>query len=184
LAGENSVLAFRREGEMQGIVLRLTNGFGAPVHRDANCWSLLINGLCRQAVEESHMTLLSSGLQHRDFIAISAVCRSIEGIINRNVEAKIPGVINVGFGVSQSVRGIAQLIQQRCQVVLGFSPHLTWPESADIEQHLPLVYRSKGLEELNIAVQSDNPTEVDDLLKFCASTFSKRPCGASGPRKI
>ena len=176
LAGENSVLFARLEKKIQGTVLRLTNAFGAPIHRDANCWSLLINGLCRQVVEEGKMTLLSPGFQRRDFIEMSAVCCIIEEIINRRSEVEIPSTINVSLGVSQTVREIAQLIQQRCEAVLGFTPPLTWPKNANDSECLPLEFRSNGLKALNIAVQNNgNLQEIDELLRFCAISFQKTP---------
>ena len=170
------MLFARLEKKIQGAVLRLTNAFGAPVHRDANCWSLLINGLCRQVVEEGKMTLLSPGFQRRDFIEMSAVCCIIEEIINRRSEVEIPGTINISLGVSQTVREIAQLIQQRCEAVLGFTPPLTWPKNANDSECLPLEFRSNGLKALNIAVQNNgNLQEIDELLRFCAISFQKTP---------
>ena len=49
LAGENILIS---DDGIQGVVLRLSNSFGAQVHKDVNCWMLLINDLCRQAVED------------------------------------------------------------------------------------------------------------------------------------
>jgi hypothetical protein len=40
------------------------------------------------------------------------------------------GIFNVGAGVSQSVLGMAQLIQERCLQVLGFEPVLQRVQSA------------------------------------------------------
>ena len=50
LAGEHAVLSTNKCGEIQGIVLRLSNAFGSPMHKSVNCWRLLVNDLCRQAV--------------------------------------------------------------------------------------------------------------------------------------
>lgn len=174
LAGENAVLGASRQEGTQGIVLRLSNGFGVPVHRDVNCWMLLVNGLCKQAVEEGQMALQSTGLQHRDFIAMSEICRMTEGLILRSLDSGVPGVINVGAGVSQPVREMARFIQQRCQAVLNFCPRLTWAEIAAEEEHYPLEYRSNGLSELNLMPRMDYTAEVDELLAFCAATFAKR----------
>ena len=175
LAGENALLGASRQGGTQGIVLRLSNGFGVPVHRDVNCWMLLVNGLCKQAVEEGQMVLQSTGLQHRDFIAMSEICRTAESLIKRSFDTGVPSVINVGAGMSQPVREMAQFIQQRCQVVLSFCPQLTWSESVGEEEHFSLEYRSNGLRELNLMPRIDNTAEVDELLAFCAATFGKRP---------
>lgn len=175
LAGENAVLGASRQGGTQGIVLRLSNGFGVPAHRDVNCWMLLVNGLCKQAVEEGQMVLQSTGLQHRDFIAMSEICRTTESLIQRSFDAGVPSVVNIGAGISQPVREMARFIQQRCQAVLNFCPRLTWSESVGEEEHDPLEYRSNGLRDLNLMPHIDNTAEVDELLAFCAATFGKRP---------
>lgn len=175
LAGENAVLGASRHGGTQGIVLRLSNGFGAPAHCDVDCWMLLVNGLCKQAVEEGQMILQSTGLQHRNFIAMSEICRMTEGVIHRSLDTEVPGVINIGAEMSQPVREMARFIQERCQVVLNFCPQLTWSEGAEDEEHHPLEYRSNGLRELNLMPRIDNTAEVDELLAFCAATFGRRP---------
>jgi len=175
LAGENAVLGASRQGATQGIVLRLSNGFGVPAHRDVNCWMLLVNGLCKQAVEERRMVLQSTGLQQRDFIAMAGICRTTEELIRRSFDTEVPSVINIGAGMSQPVREMARLIQQRCEVVLKFCPPLTWSESVGEEEYYPLEYRSNGLIKLNLMPRIDNTAEVDELLAFCAATFDKRP---------
>lgn len=171
LAGENAVLGKNQQCGTKVIVLRLSNGFGFPAHRDVNCWMLLVNGLCRQAVEQRQMVLQSSGLQHRDFIAMSEICRITEGLIQRSFDIAVPTVINIGAGMSQSVRQMAQFIQERCEAVLNFCPQLTWAESFREEEFCPIEYRSNRLNELNLMARIDNTAEIDELLIYCAATF-------------
>jgi UDP-glucose 4-epimerase len=58
-------------GDIEGIVIRVSNSFGAPAHQHANCWMLLVNDLCRQAVSTGQMTLRSSGIRRRDFVTLT-----------------------------------------------------------------------------------------------------------------
>ena len=60
-AGEDSVRNARACGDIEGIVVRLSNSFGAPACRETDCWQLLVNDLCQQAVTTKTMTLKSSG---------------------------------------------------------------------------------------------------------------------------
>jgi UDP-glucose 4-epimerase len=155
-------------------VLRLSNGF-APLHTGrklldvAGKWTVQTSGRGRQ------MILQSTGLQHRDFIAMSEICRLTESLIDRSFDAGVPGIVNIGSGRSQPVREMARFIQQRCQAVLNFYPQLTWSESVGEEEHFSLDYRSNGLSELNLMPRIDNTAEVDGLLAFCAATFGERP---------
>lgn len=173
LAGEQAVLGAHARGELQGIVLRLSNAFGAPMHQDSNCWMLLVNGLCRQAVQTQKLILHSSGMQQRDFIGLAEICCVVEKFITCT-KLKQANVFNVGSGASQLVLAMAQLIQQRCTEVLGFTPELQYKQSGVDEQHPTLTYHTGNLNTLSISCKSQtNTVEIDRLLQFCQSTFNQ-----------
>ena len=173
LAGEQAVLSAHARGELQGIVSRLSNAFGAPMHKDVNCWMLLVNDLCKQAVQTRKLVLQSNGLQHRDFIGLTEVCCVLEKLVDSD-QLKQANIFNVGAGVSQSVLAMAQLIQQRCTKVLGFMPELHHKQSGADEQHLTLTYHTDNLNTLSISCKSQtNTVEIDRLLQFCQTTFNQ-----------
>lgn len=174
LAGENVVLGASQRGQIEGIVLRLSNAFGAPMHKDVNCWMLLANDLCRQAVQSGKMVLRSSGLQQRDFVAITQVCRVIEHLSSRDIDASLPDVFNVGSGVSQSVLELAQLVQRRCKLVLGFEPDLLRRETGTNEKNEQLEYRPDRLAKMGVNLNFDNNIEIDGLLVFCHASFNQK----------
>ena len=174
LAGEQGVLSAHSRGELQGFILRLSNAFGSPVHKDANCWMLLVNDLCKQVVQTRKLVLHTSGLQQRDFISLTKVCRVIEKLVLGQAKVKEPNVFNVGAGVSQSVLEMAKLIQQRCAEVLGFTPELQYKQSGADEQYTALIYRSDNLNTLGISCKSQtNGVEIDKLLQFCQTSFNQ-----------
>lgn len=179
LAGENAVLGARQRGQIEGIVLRLSNVFGVPVHQDVNCWTLLVNDLCRQAVQSGKMVLHSSGLQQRDFITMVDVCHVVESLSNHDFDTQRHGIFNVGSGVSQSVLKIAQLIQQRCKRIFGFVPELHRPRPGADEKHGILEYRSDGLASMGVNVNLDYDMEIDKLLTFCQKSHNKKNWGDS-----
>jgi UDP-glucose 4-epimerase len=174
LAGEQAVLSANQRGQIQGLVLRLSNAFGAPMHKGVNCWMLLVNDLCMQAVQTRKLVLQTSGLQQRDFIGITEVCRVAEHLAVGNGSSMQPSIFNVGAGVSQSVFAMAQSIQQRCAQVLGFEPVLQRVQGEADEPPRMLSYRVDNLAALGI--KSDclkNSAEIDSLLRFCQSTFTE-----------
>lgn len=173
LAGEHAVLEAATRGKTEGIVLRLSNAFGAPMHRKANCWMLLVNDLCRQAVETGQIVLKSSGLQQRDFVAMSEVCRVIGSLAASDTSALRWAIFNVGSGISQSVLEMAQLIQTRCAYVLGFEPALQLPEATAGECHEPLFYSGNRLTRAGIVVTQDPTAEIDRMLMFCNTQFRR-----------
>ena len=174
LAGEHAVLRANQLGQIQGIVLRLSNAFGAPTHKHANCWMLLVNDLCKQALETRKLVVNSSGLQQRDFIGISEVCGVAERLAVIDGGSVQTGIFNVGSGVSQSVFAMAQLIQQRCELVLGFKPDLQRVQGEAGERQHMLSYRTDKLSSIGFkSIGLDNTPEIDRLILFCQSNFHK-----------
>ena len=173
LAGEQAILSAHSRGELQGIVLRLSNAFGAPMYKDVNCWMLLVNDLCKQAVQMRKLVLQTSGLQQRDFISLADLCCVAEMLITQT-QLEQAKVFNVGAGVSLSVIAMAQLIQQRCTEVLGFLPELQHKQSRVDEQSPTLTYSTHNLKTLGISCKSKtNTAEIDKLLQFCQASFNQ-----------
>ena len=174
LAGEHAVLRANQRGQIEGIVLRLSNAFGAPVHKDVNCWMLLVNDLCKQAGQTRKLVLQTSGVQQRDFIGITEVCRVTEHLAVSNDLSTQSTIFNLGSGVSQTVFAMAQLIQQRCSHILGFVPVLQRVQGEAVEPPGMLSYRVDNLTALGIKSDFlENLAEIDSLLRFCQSTFTK-----------
>lgn len=171
MAGENSVLGLSIGGPSDRVVLRLSNLFGAPVARDVNCWMLLVNDLCRQAVISKTMAVRSSGLQHRDFVPMNAFLDTFEKHFCQDLGNGLGGVFNLGTGTSLSVLEMATRVQQRCERVLGFKPALQTHAAAGAAQgkEPTLEYRSKYL---TGSQQFPMDTEIDSLLKFCSANFA------------
>lgn len=175
LAGEHAVLRASQQGEMQGIVLRLSNAFGAPTHKEVNCWMLLVNDLCRQAMQTRKLVLQTNGLQQRDFIALTEVCLLVEHLVVRAKLAQSE-ILNVGSGESQSVLAMAQLIQKRCLEIYGFEPLLQRKNSGLEAIHPVLKYCTVNMVSLGIRLEhsnSNHSAEIDKLLRFCQTTFTQ-----------
>ncbi len=170
-AGEEAVRAAHQRGEIAGIVLRLSNSFGAPAHKDANCWMLLFNDLCRQAVTTRHMVLRSSGLQRRNFVPLLDACRAIDHMLGLPVQALGKGIFNVGGEWSPTVWDAACLVQERCELVLGFRPELTRIQPQIGEAAAELDYRFDALRQSGFQPVSDRVAELDRLLRFCKASF-------------
>lgn len=171
LAGEFAVRYASQKGEIKGQVLRLSNAFGAPMHKEANCWTLLFNDLCRQAVTTRRLVLLSSGIQQRDFVTIEQVCRVMNWLLRRDYRTLSATIFNVGSGASQTVFEVAQSIQARCKEVLGFEPELNRPAVVGNEFHKPLCFKCENLKKTGFYISQTSVAEIDRSLIFCAKNF-------------
>jgi UDP-glucose 4-epimerase len=173
LAGEYAVLREHELGTIDGVVFRLTNAFGAPIDKEVNCWTLLVNDICRQAVERKQIILRTDGLQLRDFITISDVCQTLALFAKQVSTKKIGGIYNLGSGSSRSVLDMATLVQARCSEVLDFSPTLMAAQSNG-QRPSALTYQIEKLSKLGLNVEQEKAAvEIDHLLLFCKNQFTE-----------
>ncbi len=115
---EDYVLAYATEKGMENLAIRLTNAFGGPAFPTADRWTLLVNDLCRMAVAEGKMTLLSDGLQMRDFICLEDVCAATAHLIGGSTIDK-ELLYNMSSGKSVTILDMALLINKNAEEFLG-----------------------------------------------------------------
>jgi UDP-glucose 4-epimerase len=173
LAGENAVLSANKYGKIEGIVLRLSNAFGVPVHKDVNCWMLLVNDLCRQAVMQRSLTLRSSGLQRRDFVTLQDVACAVSHVLGLTKGQLGDGVFNIGGAWAPRIIEMVELIQTRCLAVLGFVPDIIRPETSEGEVTLDLDFSIDKLRASGFKLSGNAAAEVDATLLFCGNAFGR-----------
>lgn len=174
LAGENAVLWTANKNNFAVVVLRIANVIGMPAHKNVNSWTLVVNDLCRQAVQNKSMRLRSRGLQKRDFITMSEVCRTIAFLSMNSYQNICNPIFNLGSGHSKTVYEIAELIQARCNSVLNFIPKLeTDIDKNDTSSFGELNYSIKKITSLGISINSNLQSEIDQLLHFCNKEYKE-----------
>ncbi len=125
LASEHLAAAFA-SGHYELVVLRLTNAVGAPDHPSVDRWSLVATDLSRQGATGGRLALRSSGMQWRDFVALSDVCAAIGAACEPGV---LPaGVYNLASGSPTTVRELAGMIQDAFERATGERPPLHAPD--------------------------------------------------------
>ncbi len=169
LAGEGSVLWANDSGAMRGLVIRLSNAYGRPVTKSVNCWSLVVNDLCRQAVQTGVMELRGNYDEQRDFISLTGVGQTIEKVL---CDSSLRGVLNLGSGMSMSLGQISRMIQDVCQQELGFMPDMIWDESLR-RQSQNLDYGRGVLVSSGICPMDDPLREMKELVLFCMRAFPR-----------
>lgn len=165
-SGEDVVLNAHRRNEIDGIVVRLSNAFGAPTHVNANCWQLLLNDLCKQAIVTGKMVLVSSGVQYRDFVPIADVCRAIQCLLITSRKNLGNGLFNLGGESVSTVWDVACFLQQRCESILNFKPELSRMIPNKNETAYPFEYKNNRLSRIGFVPHSKKAMEIDQLLMF------------------
>lgn len=163
-AGEDAVRAAHQSADIEGIVVRLSNAYGAPANKEANCWMLLVNDLCRQTATTRRLVLRTAGLQRRDFITLTDVGRAIAHLATLPREAVGNGLFNVGGSWAPTVREMAELVASRSEVLLGFRPPISQPKPALGEISQPLIFRIDKLLGTGFGLTSRHEAELDAAL--------------------
>jgi UDP-glucose 4-epimerase len=174
LAGEIPVLEASKNSKIDGIVIRLSNSFGAPTHSQVDCWMLLVNDLCRQAIVTGELILQTHGNQVRDFVPLTDVCRAIEHLIQTDTDQLNSSVLNIGSGKPCTVLEITHLVQDCCMDYLNFKPVIKKPASSEIEIDEILDFQMTWLSSSNFIFAGESRSEIDQLLNYCRANFSKK----------
>ncbi len=75
-----------------------------------NRWTLVFNGLCRQAMTSGEMVVKSSGKQQRDFIPLHDVAVAVDHFLFKNPKKWDDGLFNLGGDCSLSIVEVAKTI--------------------------------------------------------------------------
>ena len=133
-AAEDFVNYFKHYYGIKTLIFRLSNGYGYPMHKEVNRWTLVFNDLCKQAVTEGKIILRSSGRQYRDFISLHDVARAIHHFVFNVPDDWGDGLYNLGGNCSMSILEVAQKITG--------------------------VYKSKYKKEIKIETKQDNDSSI------------------------
>lgn len=173
-AAEDIVLAAHQRGLIEGVVFRLSNGFGPPAHAAVERWTLLVNDLCRQAVETGRLKLQSAGLQRRDFITLHDAARAVGHMLDLPTERLDDGLFNLGGNWAPQIIEMALRIQAACERVLGYSIPLDRPEPGPDQTDMPLSYEIRKLLATGFALNGDIDAELDATVTLCRDSFRRQ----------
>jgi UDP-glucose 4-epimerase len=169
--------------ELEGVILRLSNGFGYPAHARINRWSLVVNNLCLQVVLNRKIVLKTSGKQYRDFITITDISRCVEHILSLDASKldKKNCIYNLGGEYSVSILDMAKLIKERCEKTLNIYPEIVIgkDDSSNTVLEKPVVYNIDKIKKTDFRLISNVNEEIDKTLLFCDKHKDLLKCSLS-----
>jgi UDP-glucose 4-epimerase len=169
-AAEDVVKDAVLQNRIQGIVLRLSNSFGAPVSPTVNRWTLLTNDLCRQAVETGKMKLNSNGCQYRDFICLSDVEENVAKMVGGKMDLKNI-IYNLGSGTPVRVIDMTNAIARIAVTVLNRHIPVELPPGSEETVEPTLEFSIDRLLKEGFNITNDVEREIERLLEFCRENF-------------
>lgn len=168
LEGESSIIE-NHSSSTTGIIVRLSNTFGQPIHQNIKCWDLLINQLALEAIQKNTITLNTNGLQKRDFVAIREVSNAIYYLSNLDSRKISNPIFNIGSQVTRSVLDTAKIIQDRCMLITGSRPKLIVSEDSYVNLNKEFLYKTENLNSIGYYIRDFFIEEIDSLLNFVKS---------------
>lgn len=167
---ENITGLFNRTSSAQYINVRLSNGYGAPVFRDNNCWWLVINDLCKTAFLEKTIRLQSDGSPLRDFIHVSDICQAIGSILNNDSNENI---YNISSGTSYTIGEIALFVQKTFKQVYNQNIPILLPEGkvlkTDTDSRCKI--SNQRLQKLGFTPQVNIETGIHSIFHYLESQY-------------
>ncbi|MCF6768114.1 SDR family oxidoreductase [Thiotrichales bacterium 19S11-10] len=169
-SAEDYVYMEHQLGNIEAIILRLSNGFGAPEDVMAHCWQLLVNDVSKQAVVNKEIKLKSSGEQYRDFICKSDIGKAVYYFIRYKNTVGNP-LINLGSGIPFTIIDMSRLVAKRATKLFGFEVSVKAMAKKEGEHYPSLEYCVDKLNSLGFVCENDFNLEIDKLLLFCSDNF-------------
>ena len=173
LAAEKIIRNALKSGKISGLVFRLSNVVGAPADPGVSRWSILVNDLCRQAVESGQLDLRSSGMQYRDFVAMNDVEQAVGHFLKLAPDNWEDGLFNLGGNNCLRVIDLAHQIADRCGTVLGYKPVITRPEPDPEDNQVAFHYSIDKIRRAGFEPESNLDGEIDATLELCRQVFSR-----------
>ncbi len=167
---EDFVLAAHDKNQIEGLVFRLSNGFGAPATHEVDRWTLLVNDLCRQAAVSGRVKLNTPGTQLRDFITLEDVARAVVHGLRLDKDKLADGLFNLGKGVSSSIFAMTQRVAVRWEALTGKSLPIDRPEPSG-EEPEPLAYSSDKFKRTGFVLRDAIDEEIDATLQLTRRAF-------------
>ena len=161
LLGENYCNQFNND--MKCIIIRLSNSYGTPLTDSGT--NLVVNDLCRQAIENQKIILKTKGKQKRDFIAISDLSQAINILLNLETKDLKENIFNVGGNNSFSIYELAKLIAQTYLEVYDKEVKIEFDENLNEVSITDFVYDISRIRKLGFNPKAEMKEEIKETLE-------------------
>ena len=171
LLSENICNYYNDKTETDCINVRLSNSYGSPVFKENNCWWLVINDLCKTAIEKNEIRLQSDGSPQRDFIHGDDVAEAINVLIKseKNIDNN---TFHIASGETLTILELAYRVKsiytknynKEIDIVL---PDNSVSESSDILPNInKCTISTDRIHEIGFQCQTDIESGIGELFNY------------------
>jgi UDP-glucose 4-epimerase len=171
LLGESKVLESCQA--TRKLVIRLSNVYGAPNNRFADCWGLFLNDISRQVATQKSITLRSDGSQERDFVPLSDLLGFLSDICQSKMEFDLPVLLNFGSGNSMTLLEVANKVRILSKSVFGFAPEIEVGLPNQEKSHSKISFSTQHSALLSKYKTREMDEEILELLQFARHNFTR-----------
>ena len=173
LLSENICNYYNNKTNTECINVRLSNSYGSPVFKENNCWWLVINDLCKTAIEKNEIRLQSDGSPQRDFIHGDDVAGAIEVLI-KSTKNNGNNIFHIASGKTLTILELAykvksvfaQRYKEDINIILPDNSISEYPapdSSKDIDRY---VISANRLENLGFKQGLDLELGINDIFNY------------------
>ena len=155
---EKYITAANEKKEINGIIFRLSNGYGYPLSKKINRWTLIFNDCCKQAMLKNKIHLNSNGKPIRNFISIEEICFFLKSLIlnkyfNQKFYKNNSIVYNLASSNNLSIFKMSKMISQSFDKIFNKKISIKINKNDNSEELFPHINIAKikklGFKELN-----------------------------------
>ena len=155
---------------MSKIILRISNGYGYPIHNLSDCWNLVVMNVCKQAIENGEIKLKSSGQTYKDFIPISTIAKVVNAIaIDENLNST--EIFNVSSGKSSKVIDFIMKVNEKLESKLSKKIKISLNNSDNALPVSNFTIDNSKIKNRQYMDTLDHDEEIDKLIDFCINNF-------------
>jgi UDP-glucose 4-epimerase len=170
---EDYVLSAHDKGQLQGIVLRLSNSLGAPADPGINAWMLIANDFCCQAATTKRIALKSSGFAWRNFIAMADTVAAVRHALTMSPDLLSNGLFHLGGPETLRIWDLALRIASRADKMFEQSTKVERTPQQPAEAPPMLDWRIDKLTSTGWRPTTALDDEIDDTLQMCRVAFGR-----------
>ena len=160
------------ENNMSKIVLRISNGYGHPVHHMSDCWNLVILDACRQAIINEKIVLRTKGDDYKDFIPIGTLTEIIGNIINDN-QHEVFDIFNISSRKSVQIIEFIRLVSKELHNQLSMNIKIEPGEGRNKNNPSSFIIDNEKIANHGWLTPIDHKREIKNLIKFCLENKRK-----------
>ena len=143
------------------VILRLSNGFGAPVATTSSAWSVIVNEFCHQAVAGQRIVLRSDGRSWRNFVPMPDILAAIRA----GIMTLPAGTYNLASAHSETLRAMAERVAQVSAARFGTKVEISYGAPTAAVAEAAVEFRTDRLIACGVRLGASAEDEIESTLR-------------------